>query len=196
MGEGTGRRRHAVLGLCGALAVTAGTAGVRAAARESSPLTAAAAAGRGLAVTLELDTVPVALPGAGAQVLGHATLTEPDRRDDVGAPPRTGPPLRPVGRLARPSAGETVTSPGRASPPRAGDDVLAVLSIRGPPRLVGGPGAVQRVAGTMRGRPRCDGVPGCSSPDRPGSCRGWSSVTREDWIRCSRLTSHVPACPT
>lgn len=149
-GKGEAGARHAVLALCGALAVTAGTAAVRAAARESSPLTAAAAAGRGMAVTLELDTAPVALPGAAAQVLGHATLT--DLADGTTSAHLDAPVL-----LFAPSsswrglrAGETVTTRARASPPRVGDDVLAVLSIRGPPRRVGGPGAVQRGAGTIR----------------------------------------------
>ncbi|WP_324278205.1 ComEC/Rec2 family competence protein [Blastococcus brunescens] len=38
----------------------------------------------------------------------------------------------------------------RAGVPRAGDDVVALLSARAPPRLVGDPGRVQQAAGSLR----------------------------------------------
>jgi competence protein ComEC len=142
--------RHAVLAVCAALAVTAGTAGVRAAARESSPLTAAATAGRSVAVTLTLGGDPSLLPGSRAQVMGRGTVTA---LVDGASSVRLDAPVLffapSVGWRTR-RAGETLTVRARTALPRAGDDVVAVLSIRGPPTLVGGPGMVQRAAGTIR----------------------------------------------
>ena len=142
--------RHVVLAVCAALAVTAGTAAVRASARESSPLSAAAAAGRSVSVTLTLEADPSVLAGAGAQVMGPATVTELD--DGTTTTSLDAPVL-----LFAPSnswhafrAGQTLRVRARPSPPRAGDDVLAVLSIRGPPTFAGGPGPIQRGAGAIR----------------------------------------------
>ena len=148
--SGPARVRHAVLALCGALAVTAGTAGVRAWARESSPLAVAAVTGRSVAVTLTLGADPTPLPGSRAQVMGHGTVTAMvDRtiRASLDAPVLYFAPSPGWQQLR---AGQRVTVRARTSLPRSGDDVVAVLSMRGPPTVTAGPGAVQRAAGTVR----------------------------------------------
>ena len=142
--------RHAALALCGALAVTACTAGVRASARASSPLSVAAAAGRSVAVTLTLGADPAPIPGSRAQVMGRGTVTGlVDRTSGV----RLDAPVlyfAPAPGWQQLRAGQTVTVRARTSLPRAGDDVVAVLSMRGPPTVTAGPGVIQRAAGTVR----------------------------------------------
>lgn len=147
---GSSGSRHAVLGVCAALTVTAATAGVRTSARESSPLTVAAAAGRSVEVTLALGVDPALLAGSRAQVMARGTVTA---LVDGTTTARLHAPVllfAPSAGWHRLRAGQTLRTRARTSLPRSGDDVVAVLSIRGPPTVIGGPGAVQRGAGAVR----------------------------------------------
>ncbi|MCF6743206.1 DUF4131 domain-containing protein [Blastococcus sp. KM273128] len=134
------------------VAVGSGTAAVRAAVREASPLRAAAEAGGTAQVVLTVRGDPPVLAGRGGQprVLLEADVTAladggtVHQLDDavlVFAPAEGWSGLLPGQRL-RVRAG--------LAPPGRGDDVVAVLSARGPPEAAGGPGAVQRVAGDLR----------------------------------------------
>ncbi|TFV91270.1 ComEC/Rec2 family competence protein [Blastococcus sp. CT_GayMR16] len=140
-----------VLGILAALAVTAATAAVRGAAREASPLRAVAEAGRTVTAVLHLDSAPHRLAGAGEpRVIADATVTglmeaqRTHRLDDRVL-------------LFAAGAGWGDLLPGQGvrarlgvSLPRAGDNVVAVVSARGPPAPVASAGAVQRVAGSLR----------------------------------------------
>jgi competence protein ComEC len=150
---GRSRRRGAALalGLLAGLAVAAGSAGVRGLVREASPLRPVAEAGRTVSVVLELDGDPHLLTGAGLRrVVVDATVTVvldgPEQHrveDDV--------------LLFAPAAGWVSLLPGQevqarvgAAMPQGGQPLVAVLSARGPPTLVGGPGRLQEAAGTLR----------------------------------------------
>jgi competence protein ComEC len=151
----TRRRRGAavalVLGVLAALAATAATGALRGAVRETSPLRTFAESGRSAAAVLELDGDPHELPGAGGpRVMADATVTT----------------LVEGGRIHRLDAevllfasgaewrgllpGQSVRVRVGVSLPERGDDVVAVVSARGPPTPVGAPGGVQRAAAALR----------------------------------------------
>ena len=140
-----------LLAVLAGLAVTSGVASVRGAAREVSPLRAAAEAGRGVLVTLTLHGDPRVVSGAaGPRVIADATVSA---MVDGGTTQRLDAPVL----LFAPAAGWQDLAPGQTvqvragvSPPRTGDDVVAVLSARGPPSVLGGPGPIQRAAGVLR----------------------------------------------
>jgi competence protein ComEC len=152
LAAGWARRRAAgtalVLAVLAGLAVTAATAAVRTAAREGSPLRSTAAAERTAEVVLELDGDPQVLPGG--RVVADATVTALDDGDSshrlVAAVLLFGAAEDWRGLLPGQSAAVRVS----VSLPDRGDDVVAVVSARGPPDLLSPPGRLQRAAGYLR----------------------------------------------
>jgi competence protein ComEC len=150
-----GRRRRPstalALAVLAGVAVTSGTAAVRALDRQASPLRAVAATEGAAWIVLELDGDPHVLPGAGrSRVVADATVI---RMDDGS---RTHLVTDPV-LLFAPADGWRNLLPGQRvrvraglSLPERGDDVVAVVSARGPPTLVGESSPVQRAAGALR----------------------------------------------
>jgi competence protein ComEC len=149
------RRRGAavalVLGILAGLAVSAGVAAVRGAAREASPLRTVAEEGRTATVVLDLNGDPHELPGVGEpRVVADATVTtlvNGIRRHRLDAPVL----------LFAPAEGWRGLLPGQdvqvrvgVAMPDPGSDVVAVVSARGPPMLLGGPGRLQRAAAALR----------------------------------------------
>ncbi|MGY1637539.1 ComEC/Rec2 family competence protein [Geodermatophilus sp. SYSU D00742] len=149
------RRRSAaavvLLGVLAAVAVTAGTAAVRAAARESSPLVELAEARRTVLLDLEVDGDPRVVGGAGpprtvvdATVTGlHDGGTRARLADDVVvfAPAEEWTGLLP---------GQSVRVRATVTPADPGDGLVARVSARAPPALLGDPSWGQRVAGAIR----------------------------------------------
>jgi competence protein ComEC len=150
-----GRRRSriaaVVLTVLAGVAVASATAAVRGTARDGSPLRAVAEAERSASVVLELDGDPHVLGGAGEpRAVVHATVT---RLVDGATTYR----LRadvvlfgPADEWRRLLPGQRARVRVGASLPDPGDDVVAVVSARGPPTLVGEPGPLQRTAGGLR----------------------------------------------
>ncbi|RBY76121.1 ComEC/Rec2 family competence protein [Geodermatophilus sp. TF02-6] len=148
-----GRSAAAVvlLGVLAAVAVTAATAAVRTAAREASPLAEVAGDRRTVVVELDLDSDPRPVNGVGTpRVVAEATVTGLDegairtRLDDavvLFAPAEEWRGLLP---------GQSVRVRAAVSPADGGDGLVARLSVRGPPTLLGEPPWVQRVAGGLR----------------------------------------------
>jgi site-specific DNA recombinase len=140
-----------ILTVLAGVAVASSTAAVRGAVREGSPLRAVAEAGRTASVVLALDGEPHVLRGAGPpRVVADATVTLL-----VDGP--TAHRLRagvllfgPADEWARVLPGQRVRVRVGLSLPERGDDVVAVVSARGPPTPVGEPGTVQRAAGALR----------------------------------------------
>ena len=140
-----------VLGILAALAVTSATAAVRGAARESSPLRSFADSGRSVAVVLALVGDAHRLAGAGApRVIADATVIELtdgarthrlDARVLLFAAGTEWQDLLP-GQQVRVRVGVSLPDPG--------DDVVAVVSARGPPSSVGEASGLQRAAGSLR----------------------------------------------
>lgn len=151
-----GRRRDrrgagVVLAVLAGVAVTAGTAAVREAGREASPLRAIGATGRSVVVTLTLTGDPhVVATAGGPRVISDATVSAVVDRSTSYRLDETVLLFAPAQGWQDLQPGQTVRARVSAAPPRPGDDVAAVLSARGPPALVGGVGPVQRVAGSLR----------------------------------------------
>jgi competence protein ComEC len=151
LGRRPAARSALVLAVLAGVAVTAGTAAVRGAARESSPLRAVAEAGRAAAVVLEVDGDPHVLTGPGPpRIVADASVTA---LVDGGVSHR----LRAAALLFAPAEEWRALLPGQrvrvrvgTSLPQDADDLVAVLSARGPPTLVGEPGTLQQVAGGLR----------------------------------------------
>ena len=148
-----------VLGVLAALAVTATTASLRGAAREASPLRPFAEAGRAVTVVLHLDGDPHRLAGAGevrvvadATIMGLTDGRRHHRLDDAVLLFASGDDW--LGLLP----GQEVRVRIGVSLPRPGDDVVAVVSARGPPTQIGAPSLVQRAAGSLR-----DGLAGSAA---------------------------------
>lgn len=150
-----GRRRMRatalLLTVLAGVAVAAATGAVRGTARESSPLRTLAEAERAATVVLEFDGDPRLLRGAGPpRVIADATVTvlvdgptTHRLRADVlffGA----------ADEWRRIPPGQRARVRVALSPPERGDDVVAVISARGPPTVVGEPAVPQRVAGDLR----------------------------------------------
>ncbi|MCW2685108.1 MAG: hypothetical protein JWP33_3021, partial [Blastococcus sp.] len=189
---GCARRRTAgtalVLAVLAGLALTAATAAVRTAARESSPLRSTAAAERSARVVLELDGDPHVLPGG--RVVADATVTA---LDDGDATYRLVAPVLFFGaaedwRGLLP--GQSASVRVAVSLPERGDDVVAVVSARGPPALLSGPGRLQRAAGSLRqglaasaGRVLEPGPAGLLPGLVVGDTRGMDPVLDEDFRR-------------
>jgi competence protein ComEC len=144
-------RSAVVLAVLAAFTVTAGTSAVRGAAREHSPLRPVAEAEETVVVVLEIDGDPHVLTGAGPpRVIVDATVTTLVEQDVSHR-------LRSAVLLFAPAEGWQDLLPGQrvrtrvsATPPRSGDDVVAVLSARGPPTPIGGPSRLQQLAGGLR----------------------------------------------
>jgi competence protein ComEC len=144
-------RSALVLAVLAGVAVTAGTAAARGAAREGSPLRSVAEAGRTVTVVLELDGDPHVLTGPGPpRVVADATVTA---LVDGAVTHR----LRADVLVFAPAEGWRALLPGQrvrvrvgTSLPQAADDLVAVLSARGPPTLVGEPNTLQQAAGGLR----------------------------------------------
>ncbi len=148
------RRRGAfaaiALVLLAGVTVAAIAGAVRTAAREASPLRSVAATGGSVDVVLRLDADPHLLSGPGGRLIADATvleLPEAGHARDLDA----------AVLLFAPAEGWTDLLPGqrlrvrvRVAEPRPWDDVVAVVSARGPPTPIGRPGALQRAAGDVR----------------------------------------------
>jgi competence protein ComEC len=140
-----------LLGVLAALAVTATTAAVREAARQASPLAGAAEGRRTVELDLELDGDPTAVRGVGPpRVVVEATVTA---LDDGGTRTRLddavvlfGPADEWLGLLP----GQTVRVRAAVAPAAADEGLVARLSARAPPALLGDPPWVQRAAGGLR----------------------------------------------
>jgi competence protein ComEC len=140
-----------LLGVLAALAVTASTAAVRQVAREASPLAGAADGRRTVDLDLELDGDPTAVRGVGPPwVVVEATVTA---LEDGGTRTRLddavvlfGPAEEWLGLLP----GQAVRVRAAVSPAAADEGLVARLSARAPPELLGGPPWVQRAAGGLR----------------------------------------------
>jgi len=145
------RRSALLMAVLAGLAVTAGTATARGVAREHSPLGPVAEAERTVVVVLEIEGDPHVLTGAGPpRVIADATVTRLVERDVTHR-------LRSAVLLFAPAEewrdllpGQQVRVRAAASPPESGDDVVAVLSARGPPTLVGKPSGLQELADGLR----------------------------------------------
>jgi competence protein ComEC len=140
-----------LLAVLAAVALTCGVAAVRGAVREASPLRATADADDVVTVDLRLDGDPHLLTGSGRpRIVADATVTALHEEGRVRH-------LDAAVLLFAPAEGWRELLPGQpvrarvlAAPPRPGDDVVAVLSARGPPDRVGEPDAWQRMAGGLR----------------------------------------------
>lgn len=140
-----------LLAVLAAVAVTCGTSAVRGAARETSPLVAEADRHGTITVDLELDSDPHVLTGSGRpRIVADATVT----RVHDGAVVRH---LAAAVLLFAPEEGWRDLLPGQpvrvrvgTSPAEPGDDVVAVLSARGPPTVRGEPDRWQQLAGGLR----------------------------------------------
>ncbi|MGY1752414.1 ComEC/Rec2 family competence protein [Blastococcus sp. SYSU D01042] len=148
-----------LLAVLAAVAVTCGTSAVRVAARDTSPLTTWAEQRRTLAVELELDADPHLLTGSGRpRLVADATVTAVHEGTQLH---RLDVPVL----LFAPEEGWRELLPGQpvraqvgTAPPEAGDDVVAVLSARGPPTSVGEADGWQELAGGLR-----DGLAGSAT---------------------------------
>ncbi|TFV61897.1 ComEC/Rec2 family competence protein [Geodermatophilus sp. DF01-2] len=140
-----------LLGVLAAVAVTAATAAVRAVARESSPLAEVAQEGRTVLLELRLAGDPTAVRGVGPQrVVAEATVTGLEhgetrtRLDDavvLFAPAEHWLELLP---------GQVVRVRAAVSPAEVDEGLVARVSVRGPPELLGDPPWVQRATGGLR----------------------------------------------
>jgi competence protein ComEC len=136
-----------VVACLAALTVAGAVAAVRGQARESSPLPELAAREAVVTVVVEIDDDPRLLVGAGSpRVLVPAGVNEVEGRAGGGAVLLFGPAEQWSGLLP----GQSVRLRAAVRTAEPGDDVLAVLSARSPPQLVGGPGRVQQAAGVLR----------------------------------------------
>lgn len=203
LAAGTRRRTTgaatALLALLAAIAVTSATSAVRGAAREASPLRGPAEAHEAVTVDLRLDGDPHLLTGSGRpRIVADATVTALQGEDQVRH-------LHAGVLLFAPEDGWRQLLPGQpvrarvvAAPPRPGDDVVAVLSARGPPSVVGEPDAWQRMAGGLRegladaASRRLDPRPAGLLPGLVvGDTRGMDPVLVEDFRRAG--LSHLTA---
>jgi competence protein ComEC len=140
-----------LLAVLAGVAVGSASGAVRGTARDGSPLRDVAEAGRTASVTVELDGDPHVLGGAGEpRAVADATVTRlvhGDRTYLLRAPVVLFAPAEPWRGLL---PGQRARVRVAVSLPDAGDDVVAVLSARGPPTPVGDPGRLQRTAGGLR----------------------------------------------
>ncbi|UOY03301.1 ComEC/Rec2 family competence protein [Blastococcus sp. PRF04-17] len=146
------RRRTAAatmaLAVLAGVAVTSTAAAVRHATRADSPLGAV----EGTAVVdLELDGDPHLLTGGGEpRVVVDATVTAVLDEPVVHRLHATVVLFASAREWRTLLPGQQVRVRVKVAPPEPGDDVVAVLSARGPPAVVGEPPWVQRVAGAVR----------------------------------------------
>jgi competence protein ComEC len=134
-----------------ALAVAAACAAVRGESRFASPLGPLARSGSVVRLVLRIDGTPHRVSGVGApRVAVDATVV----RLETGT--RTGTTSDGVVLFAAAAAwesvlpGQTVRCIAKVAPAASGDSVVAVVSARGPPETVSGPGRLQRAAEHLR----------------------------------------------
>jgi competence protein ComEC len=137
-------------GLLVAVASTAACAAVRAWEHTGSPLVELARSGSTATLVLRIDGVPRPLPAPGSRVVLDATVRGLER---AGARAT----LHDAVVLFAPSdgwrglvPGQTVRAAGKLSPASPGDVVAALVSVRGPPIPLRGPGWAQRAAAGLR----------------------------------------------
>jgi competence protein ComEC len=150
---GRHRRRATALLLTvlAGVAVAASTGAARVAAREGSPLRAVAEAGRTALVVLELSGDARLLRGTGPpRVVADATVTvlvDGPTTHDLRAEVLF---FGPAEEWHRVPPGQRARVPVGFSLPEGEDDVVAVVSARGPPTVVGEPNLARRMAGALR----------------------------------------------
>ena len=129
--------------------VVGGTLGaVRASARAGSPLPGLAGRDAVVVVVLQVDDDPRPLSAAGEpRVLVAGGVTRADGHQVGGDPVLVFGPAAEWGGLL---PGQSVRFRAAVRAAEPGDTVLAVLSARSPPVLLGGPGPVQSAAGVLR----------------------------------------------
>ena len=146
-----GRAAALALAVLAGLAIGTATAAVRGIEREASPLRAVAESGRTVVLFLELDADPRVLSGsAGRRVLADATvagLTDGPVTHRLDAAVLL---FAPADGWRDLLPGQPVRVQAAVSAALPGDDIVAVVSARGPPTLLGDPGALQRAAGALR----------------------------------------------
>ncbi|HVQ91148.1 MAG TPA: DNA internalization-related competence protein ComEC/Rec2 [Mycobacteriales bacterium] len=147
---GTRRWAPAVALLLGCAAAAAIATAVRVQARDSSPVARLATERAAVVADLVVTDDPRPLPG------GSDRVAVPARVERVAAGAAAWRGSARVLVLA-PSTGwqgllpsQHLRADGRLTPPRRGDLTAAVLTIRGPPELRGGPSLPQRAAGHLR----------------------------------------------
>lgn len=186
-----GRTTAVALAVLAGLAIALAMAAVREAARESSPLRSAAEAGRTVQLVLELGGDPHELSGSGGRrVVADATvavLTDGVQMHRLDADVLL---FAPSEEWRNVPPGQPVRARAGLSVPRPGDDVLAVVSVRGPPTPIGERGVLQQAAGALRA-----GLAGAADevlPPRPagllpglvvGDTRGMDPALDEDFER-------------
>ncbi len=146
-----GRTAAVALAVLAGLAVGTAAAAVRGIEREASPLRSVTEAGRTVVLVLELDADPHVLSGsAGRRVIADATVTGltdgpvTHRLDATVLLFAAADGWRDV------LPGQPVRVRAAVSAAQPGDDVVAVVSARGPPTRLGSPGVLQRAAGALR----------------------------------------------
>nr|WP_091379248.1 ComEC/Rec2 family competence protein [Geodermatophilus sp. DSM 45219] len=140
-----------LVGVLAALAVTSATAALRESAREASPLVAAAQDRRTAQLDLELDGDPTPVRGVGPpRVVVEATVTAMDdggtRTRLEGAVVVFGPAEEWLGLVP----GQALRVRASLSPAGADEGLVARVSARSPPALLGDAPWVQRAAGGLR----------------------------------------------
>ncbi|SCX49135.1 competence protein ComEC [Klenkia marina] len=138
-----------VVAVLAGVSVAAAAGAVRSAERGGSPLVELADRGSTVTVVMTVDEDPRVLPGGlgPARVLVAGTVTALEGADVRGVPVLL---FGPAEEWAGSLPGTTVTVRATVRPAERGDDVVAVLSARGPPTTVQGAGAAQEVAGDLR----------------------------------------------
>ena len=153
-----------------------------------APLRSVAEAGGTVLLVVELDADHVLGSGGQSDHRGRDRHRD-DRRAGLAPAGRRRAPLRARRRLARSAAGSTGPVRPRSRTARPGDDVVAVVSARGPPSPPGDPGPLQQAAGALRGDwpPPPGGSWTRGRPDLPGlvvgDTRSMDPVLDEDFQR-------------
>ncbi|MGY2084196.1 ComEC/Rec2 family competence protein [Blastococcus sp. SYSU DS0539] len=146
-----GARAAVVLVVLAGVAASSAVAAARGAAREASPLRAAATAGGTAEVVLTVRSDPRLLAGAVApRMVLDARVTEFADGAGVHRLHDTVLVFAPVEGWAGLLPGQELRVRAGLALPEAGRDVVAVLSARGPPERLAPPGAGQRAAGALR----------------------------------------------
>lgn len=182
--RGSDNRLWAAAGIAVA-AASFGVAGIRAAARSDGPLPALVRAHRVAELTVVLSADPVRRDGISATTRRpYHLVIVPAQVVVLDSGGRRWTLRQPVLLLAQGDAwarllpSQRVRTAGQLSAPRAPDTVAAVVDVRGTPRLLGRPSAVQRIAGSLRARLRgaVSGLPAGPRALLPGLVDGDTSA--------------------
>ncbi|RBY83206.1 ComEC/Rec2 family competence protein [Blastococcus sp. TF02A-26] len=148
VGTGSSGRARLVAAASAALVLTAGSAAARSWAREASPLTASDGT---VVLQLETDGDPRRIAGAGPpRVVVEATATRLVRGAGSIALDDAVVVFAPADGWAELLPGQVVRTRAVVSAAEPTEGVVARVSVRGPPELLGGPPWVQRAAGDLR----------------------------------------------